>query len=181
MSFQIDKFQELIVYIADQCADDSNFGATKLNKILFYADFLSYGQRGLSITLQKYQKLPNGPAPRGMLPASSALTADGSICVREVEYHGRTQRRTVANRKANLSVFDEMEIEIVQRVIRDLWNKNANQVSALSHEFVGWQLADDKEDIPYETVLVSRSVPSDAERSWVLGYREDSNRCKAMK
>ena len=35
-----DKFRELILYIAQESEGDPNFGATKLNKILFFCDFL---------------------------------------------------------------------------------------------------------------------------------------------
>ena len=31
---------ELILYIAERCADDHTLGATKLNKILWFSDFL---------------------------------------------------------------------------------------------------------------------------------------------
>jgi len=58
------KFQELMLYIASRSADDQKFGATKLNKILFYADFQAYLSLGKSITGAEYQRLGNGPAPR---------------------------------------------------------------------------------------------------------------------
>ena len=34
-----EKLRELIVYISDRCETDETFGAVKLNKILFLADF----------------------------------------------------------------------------------------------------------------------------------------------
>jgi hypothetical protein len=36
------KMKELILYISQKCADDTKFGATKLNKILYFSDFLAY-------------------------------------------------------------------------------------------------------------------------------------------
>ena len=51
------RMAELIVYIADLCQEDPTFGATKLNKILFYADFASYAKYGRPITGQEYQRL----------------------------------------------------------------------------------------------------------------------------
>ena len=41
---------ELILYVAEKCQDDPKFGATKLNKILWWADFLAYAQHGTPIT-----------------------------------------------------------------------------------------------------------------------------------
>lgn len=60
--------KELIVYIANKLALHPKFGATKLNKILFYSDFIAYAKLGKSITGEKYQKLPLGPAPKYLLP-----------------------------------------------------------------------------------------------------------------
>lgn len=36
------RLAELILYIAEKCERDPNFGATKLNKILTFADFSAY-------------------------------------------------------------------------------------------------------------------------------------------
>ena len=55
--------RELILFIADRCEDEPTFGATKLNKILFYADFLSYALYGEPIAGVTYRKLERGPVP----------------------------------------------------------------------------------------------------------------------
>jgi hypothetical protein len=54
--------------IATRSEGDEPFGAVKLNKLLFYADFFAYVKFGECITGQEYQKLAQGPAPRRMLP-----------------------------------------------------------------------------------------------------------------
>ena len=63
-----EKFKELVLYVCHKSAGDAPFGATKLNKLLFYADFLAYKQLGSAVTKHAYQRLPNGPAPRAILP-----------------------------------------------------------------------------------------------------------------
>ncbi len=40
------KLKEFILYVADRCEADPTFGAVKLNKILFYADFLAFASTG---------------------------------------------------------------------------------------------------------------------------------------
>src|ERR1035438_9553158 len=40
------KLGELIIYISKKSAGDSRFGATKLNKLLYFSDFLSFGNFG---------------------------------------------------------------------------------------------------------------------------------------
>src|SRR2546425_884388 len=68
-----EKLAEMILHIAQLSEGDEPFGATKLNKILFYCDFLSYLYHGKPITGQEYQKLPNGPAPRRLVPVLQYL------------------------------------------------------------------------------------------------------------
>ena len=50
------KFEELVLFVAELSQADENFGATKLNKILFFIDFLSYKRSGVGMTGAKYIK-----------------------------------------------------------------------------------------------------------------------------
>ena len=90
MSFQDQKFKELILYLAKRSMDDAYFGATKLNKLLFFSDFLAYGQLGSPITGASYQRLKCGPAPREMLPMQRAMKAEGSAIVKRRDLRHRS-------------------------------------------------------------------------------------------
>src|ERR1041384_212988 len=100
--FDEHKFRELVLYIADRCQDDPRFGATKLNKILFYADFLHYGESGTPLTGATYRKLEHGPAPKQLLPTQTKLVSDGSAALSKRERYGYVQKRIVALRDADL-------------------------------------------------------------------------------
>ncbi len=149
-----DKFKQLILYIAQESEFDPNFGATKLNKILFFCDFLAYRASGRSISEQRYFKLPFGPAPRALKPALTELVAEEACIEIERDHFGRPQKRVVVRREAKVEVFTSQEVALVGRVIRALWDNSAQEVSELSHLFIGWQLAADQEDIPYETIFL---------------------------
>jgi len=165
-TIQIDnqKLEELILYICQESEGDRLFGATKLNKVLFYTDFLSYLYRGKSITGQEYQALPQGPAPRRLIPIKNNLQEKGRLIVKEVEFHGYHQHRPIALATPDLSMFDGNEIAIVHEVIEALWGLNATDVSRLSHRFIGWELAEEGETIPYEVALISNREPTLGER-----------------
>lgn len=153
------KFRELILYVARTSEQDEHFGATKLNKILFYADFWAYRKLGHSITGQQYQKLGKGPAPRRLLPIVRKMEENGDCVVAEREYFGRTQKVLLARREPALDLFSGAEIAIVHDVIERLRGLNATDVSDLSHQFIGWQLAREGEDIPYSTALLGHPRP----------------------
>ncbi|HEY0783381.1 MAG TPA: Panacea domain-containing protein [Thermoanaerobaculia bacterium] len=149
-----EKFRELILYIAQQSEGDSTFGKTKLNKILFFCDFLSFRAYGESITGQRYFKLPFGPAPRALVPVVNELEQEDACLWVRRSHFGLPQDKLVAKREARLDVFSPQDIALSDFVLRQLRDNDASEVSALSHEFVGWQLAEDKEDIPYETIFL---------------------------
>jgi len=64
---------ELMLYVAWKCADDPKFGATKLNKILYFSDFLSFLRTGEAITGSEYVKQKNGPIPKHLVPVRESL------------------------------------------------------------------------------------------------------------
>ena len=150
-----EKFKELILYIAQESEFDPNFGATKLNKILFFCDFLAYRAHGRSISGQRYFKLPYGPAPRALKPALNELVAEEACIEIERGHFGHPQKRIIVRREANLEAFfTATEVALVASVIRALWDNSAQEVSELSHHFIGWQVAELHEDIPFETIFM---------------------------
>jgi hypothetical protein len=159
---------ELILYVSERCEADRHFGATKLNRILFFADFLFYQKSGRSITGQEYQRLPNGPAPRRLVPVRQTLVDAGGLALRERLTHGRRQLRTIAIREADLSGFGGDEIALVDHVIRVLRDHGATDASDLSHTLTGWRLARDGDTIPYETVFLSERKLTREEADYAL-------------
>ena len=55
-----DKLKNVILYLLDKCGNTFN---TKMNKLLFYTDFLSYKQYGKGITGLTYNAIQYGPVP----------------------------------------------------------------------------------------------------------------------
>jgi uncharacterized phage-associated protein len=148
------KFKELILYVAQESEFDPSFGAAKLNKILFFSDFLHYREHGTSITGETYFKLEHGPAPRAMVPAIRELEAEGACLLIERTHHGYVRKRLLVKREANLDLFTAKEIAHVGSILRLLRDRSASEVSDLSHHFIGWKTARTQEDIPYETVFL---------------------------
>lgn len=160
-----EKLGELLLYVAGRLDDDPAGGATKLNKVLFFAEFSHIRTYGFPITGEPYQRLPQGPAPRHLIPVRERLIADGAAALRPVKYFGRTQHRLVPRRDPDMSKFSSSEIEIVDQVIAAFRGKSAAEVSRISHEEIGWQLVDDGEDIPFATAFLdSRDAVTETSR-----------------
>jgi hypothetical protein len=165
------KLRELILFVAARSEDDLNFGSIKLNKLLFFADFLAYVKLGKAITNHPYMRLPNGPAPKRMKPILEQLITDKSLAIQERNRYGRTQKVPISLRDADLTLFSSEEIAIVTEVLDGMRRKNAKGIGTLSHRFEGWKLAKDREIIPYEVALVEFKKPRKQDIEKALAIR----------
>ena len=148
------KLTELLLHIAGRLSADRAGGATKVNKVLFFADFAHVRRTGSPITGAEYQKLEHGPAPRRLKPVRDRLIAEGDAELQNEDFLGHVVHRLVPKRSADLSLFSAVELATIDKVIGDLDGLNARQVSDLSHEEAGWRLVEMGEVIPYEAALV---------------------------
>ena len=148
------RLKEMIVYIASKCQEDPGFGAVKLNKILFRADFQAYRLRGRPVTGTAYFRLKYGPAPKAMMPVMRELHSEDAVRTQRRIVGGLEQKRPIALRPANLSYFSGEDIAIVDDIISELWGRSAVAVSDESHG-IQWQTRADREPIPYESAYLS--------------------------
>lgn len=159
-----EKLSELILYISQKCATDPKFGAVKLNKILYLSDFLAFGNWGEPITGVEYQHLRKGPAPRRLIPICDALENSRKLVVQTLPLKsGNRQVRTVNLVDPNLKVFSGREIALVDSIIEELWDMDAEESSEFSHRFVGWKMTQEGEPIPYGSIFLSDEPLSEAE------------------
>ncbi len=158
------KLAELILYISAKCANDRKFGATKLNKILYFSDFFAYGRFESAISDAEYFKLPNGPAPRRLKPIKDALVESGDLAIQQVPFwSGKVLLKTVNLRLPDLTLFTGREIALVDEVIEMLSSDDAKSVSEKTHDMAGWNAVEMGQTIPYATILVSHDPLSRAE------------------
>jgi hypothetical protein len=172
--FDADKFRELVLYIARRSADDPRFGMTKLARILCYSDFLTYAYLGRAIAGATYLKFARGPVPRELDAALDDLEQHDDVRVFEAPYLAHPQKRLLALREAKRSPFTEAELAFVDQVIEDLRRENAASDGECSYrELIGWQIAGEHEEIPYETILLSDELPSDDDVRWAQSVAGD--------
>jgi hypothetical protein len=159
-----DRLKELILYVASKCKDDPTFGAIKLNKILYFADFVSFMRYGEPVTGVEYMRLGQGPAPKHFIPVSKQMQGK-DMFIEKRDYFGHEQQRVIPMRDANLDLFKPRDIAMVDEIIEALWGENANRVSEWSHG-IAWKMFEDKQSIPYEAAYLSNSLRSEEDIDW---------------
>jgi hypothetical protein len=147
-----------------KCQNDPRFGAIKLNKLLYFSDFLAMGNFGRPITAVDYQHLENGPAPRRLKPVSRKLEQERAIAIQKVSLKsGKTQIRTVALRDPDLSAFSGEEIALIDGLIDKHWEDDSESISRYSHNYVGWKMTRIGDPIPYGSIFLSDEPLTEAE------------------
>ena len=171
IEFNEGKFRELILYVAAKSASLPKFGKTKLNKILFFCDFLSYGKLGHPVTGATYVRGDFGP-----IPVQAGKVIKRLQKAREADYQIRgfgpvQEQRLTALREPKLDQFSGPEIAIVDAVLDGLKDFTATEASHLSHlRAKGWQQAANGEPIPYTTVFVSTEQPTADDIKWASDF-----------
>ena len=167
------RLKEAILYVSRLGEGDPMFGAIKLNKVLFYADFQAHREAGESITGATYQHLSEGPAPKELLAAMEELQHEGRIRSEEKPYYNRTQKRPVTQADPDVNIFTPSQLEMLDRAFESLLFLNARQVSDLSHQEWGWRLTVPGEAIPYRTCWLSPDpLTQEQVRGAVVQWRE---------
>ena len=77
MAYSERKFTELVLSVADRLRTDRAGGATKVNKVVFFAEFTHLRRHRSVISGCEFQKLAHGPAPRQLLPVRQRLIEAG--------------------------------------------------------------------------------------------------------
>jgi hypothetical protein len=171
--FNRDKFKRLVHYIIAQAQKRPGFGATKLNKILWFADARQYVTTGMAITGSEYIRQEFGPVPRFIMPIRQELQDEGKIQVtsQKLKFDG-TRFSSLRSPEPVGFVGDE-------KVTVDYWIKHiteehtAASISEESHDYA-WEIAKLGEPLPYYAFLATRTrSPNDEEMEWA---RESAKR-----
>lgn len=148
------RLRELMLFVAERCQYDPNFGVTKLNKILFYCDFFAFAKLGKPITGIPYNKLPYGPVPTAAESTRRQMERDEDIVITSGGRSSFHPQRMVPLRDANLTLFSGPEVALVDGIIEALSDSTGSQLRDLSHG-KAWQAVEMGQTIPYEAVFVS--------------------------
>ncbi|MBP1675867.1 MAG: hypothetical protein H6Q20_426 [Bacteroidetes bacterium] len=129
----LDKAREIVVYFADLCQPFT----TKMNKLLFYADFLNYKRTSYSISGMAYQAIQRGPVP---LRYDGLYGNVSDVVERKDEFFSNdvSGERLVAKGKFNSSLFSEEELKTLEKVANRFRNTPTKDIVLISHAEPAW-------------------------------------------
>jgi uncharacterized phage-associated protein/DNA-binding transcriptional regulator YiaG len=109
---------------------------TKLNKLLFYADFLHYRQAGYSITGIRYRAIQFGPVPITYESLYLHLESLGEIVI-EKELYANNEGMIIQGKTVEFD-FSQTEQRVLECVLEKFGNLLTRKVVDLSHDEPAW-------------------------------------------
>ena len=139
------RLKNLLLYVIEQMGDVFQ---TKMNKVLFYIDFLSYRESGMSISGLAYNAIEFGPVPQRWDRVYSAFD---EIVPESRLVHDQESTALTASAEADMTCFTDQERAIIDVVCAKMKGLSAHDISELSHNEPAWQKHLQKEGtIPFE-------------------------------
>ena len=139
------RLKNLLLYVIEQMGEVFQ---TKMNKVLFYIDFLSYRESGMAISGLAYNAIEFGPVPQRWDRVYSAFD---EIVPESRLVHDQESTALTASAEADMSCFTEQERAIIEAVCAKMKGLSAHDISELSHNEPAWQKHLQKEGtIPFE-------------------------------
>jgi hypothetical protein len=133
-----EKFTEMVVYFSDKLSPFK----TKMNKLLFYADFLMFKQSCFSISGVRYKAIDMGPVPNNFQSIFEYLANKDEIDIYTTEFpNGYTgeQFKARKDRKFNAELFTENELNTLEKVATVFKETSTNDIIKLSHLEEAWK------------------------------------------
>lgn len=145
---RLEKVANYIIYFA-QAAKPLK---TRLNKLLFYSDFLHYKRTGFAISGVNYRAIQMGPVPSHFRELYGILEKEGFIRIDEELFdHGGIGERFLEEAEFDKSLFSPAELESMEATVAQFEEVRTKQIIELSHEESGWiQNNEQRELISYQ-------------------------------
>ena len=131
---QVEKFKNVLLYILESCAGKPNVGEATLNKLLYFCDFNYYEIYEEHLTGVRYKKLPHGPVAQKLDSIINQMVADNQLQRIKTEYRGFVQTRYLPLVKADLTQLSAAEMTVIDDVIQQMGDWNADRISEYSHK-----------------------------------------------
>lgn len=144
-NFDLEKIKNMILYILEY----HDTYRTKINKLLWYMDFLSYKVYSVSISGNSYTHSTYGPIADDYELIISVMLKDSLIGKDEIILHEGVREQLNSLITCDKSIFSEDEIQIMDFVLNKFKNFKCGQISEYSHKEVPYKSTVEGQKISY--------------------------------
>lgn len=141
-------YSNAVLYFIKYC-NNQYLHATKLNKLLYYLDFIFFRDRKESVTGDIYIHQEYGPVPSRIDEVLTGLKSDGMIDTKSVDYkNGELIRFEIKNPEGlDESAFSVDQKKLLKQICDEFGNWPTEKIVAQTHLEAPWFYSK-----PYEVV-----------------------------
>lgn len=145
-----EKYRNAVLYFVKNC-NNKYLGATKMNKLVYYLDFLNYRDRDASVTGEVYYNRQYGPVPSKIDEVVDELRQEGLLEIKEDPYKKDRMRKSYeAKQSPDMSVFSEEEKSLLGVICREFKDYSTPKIVAQTHLEAPWFYSKPQQKIDYD-------------------------------
>jgi transcriptional regulator with XRE-family HTH domain len=133
----LQKLIEMVIYFTETVRP----WKTKMNKLLFYADFLHFKKTCFSISGAEYVAIDLGPVPQNFNSIFEYAATNNDIDITYKEFSNGGVGEFFSpnkNRAFNADLFEESELAILDIIVKTFKETTTQEMIDLSHEEPAW-------------------------------------------
>lgn len=149
----LNRLKNIMLYILNKCDD---VWCTKMNKLLFYTDFLSYRERGMAMTGLSYRAIDFGPVPERWDRVYSEFPEVRQELRQVGDFVGSV---LIASEESDYSMFTDAELKVLDSICTHFSKMSSREISRISHDEDAWLNHHDKhEHIPFDDAYMIKAI-----------------------
>ncbi|MDD4989356.1 MAG: Panacea domain-containing protein [Candidatus Pacebacteria bacterium] len=148
---KIEKYKNAILYFAKNLTQQQ-LGKTKLAKLLYYLDFISYRDNEKNVTGALYYKQEHGPLAQDLTEMIGNLVSEKKLEVNRVIVgeNDKQKDQFKALKDPDENVFDVYEQTLLRKLINKYANTPTDVIVAKSHLEAPWVKATNGASLDYK-------------------------------
>lgn len=151
MAIRKEKYINALLYFISKCGNEK-LGITKLNKLFYYLDFISFRDRKESVTGEKYIRLPMGPFASNLQDKIIKEAKKKNLIKQSEEESSRFGKRNryEALTKVDMSIFDDYEVKLLNKICSTFKDWTTDQMIAQTHSEAPWVFSEPNKTLNYK-------------------------------
>lgn len=142
------KYKNAILYFIKYC-NNQYLGDTKLNKLLYYLDFINYRDRKKSVTGDFYIHNHYGPTPANVNSILSEMQDSKEIEATKEAFKDSHAKSFIIKKNPDESVFTNAEKKLLKSVCEEFLDWSTDKIVEQTHLEAPWFYSKPLEKVDY--------------------------------
>ena len=149
----LSRLKNIMLYILNRCDE---VWCTKMNKLLFYTDFMSYRERGMAMSGLSYRAIDFGPVPERWNRVYSEFPEVRQELRQVGDFVGSV---LIASAEPDYTMFTDAELKVLDSICTHFSKMSSREISRISHDEDAWLNHHEKhEHIPFDDAYMIKAI-----------------------